>query len=182
MRRHVPFIFLCAIWIFHSSVKAEEIKIPALETIDYIYVLGPFDIPDGPYKNNVEPHADSDGFQDRPRIKTWEKGAKVSLSPADERSYGEAAEQVLEMLGTNYHTVDSYTWNHELHRVGGGHKGGIVLLDGTNIGWAYETGGMGYFDFDYDPITEKVAYWKPLLADKEAPRQKGRIYRVHNCD
>lgn len=174
-------VVLLANWWILASAQVADNEIPATESIDHIYVLGPFDIPDGVY-NNINPAPDIDGFQDRPRIKLWMKGTKAKLSGTDERLYGEAATQVLEMLGSNYHTVDRFTWDHELHRIGNGQMGGIVLTDGTIIGWVYEKGGLGYFDYDYDPDTERVAYWKPLSIDEEAPQPRGHIYRVRDCD
>lgn len=181
--RNVPRLFLVALiatGLAPVSAQVADKEIPAIESIDHIYVLGPFDIPDGAYQDNSIA-ADIDGIQDRPRIEFWAKGAKVKLSDTNERLYGESATQVLEMLGSNYYTVDRYTWDQELHRIGGGQTGGIVLTDGTIIGWVYQKGGMGYFDFDYDPDTEKVAIWKPLNIDEEVPPLRGRIFRVRNC-
>ena len=133
--RNLPRLLLVALLVTGLapvSAQVADKEIPAIESIDHIYVLGPFDIPDGAHQNNPIA-ADIDGIQDRPRIEFWAKGAKVKLSDTNARLYSESATQVLEMLGSNYYTVDRFTWDHELHRIGGGQMGGIVLTGGNTL-------------------------------------------------
>jgi len=148
--------------------KEEFASIESLQDFEYIYVLGPHDIPNG------------DGLQDRPRIRLWDRDGKIALKAAEQRLYGETQREVLAMLGSAYKTVDSYKWHHHFHHIGESHQGGIALPSGVIVGWMYRPGGLGYFDFDYNPVVEKVSYFTPRVDTHEPTPPAGRIYRVRS--
>lgn len=144
--------------------------LPSPETIDYIYVLAAVAQPKNP--------ANQPSVTARPRIKLWAKGTALTLSDNQEDAYRNTRTQVLAMLDNTYRSVDSYAWYHGNHHVSQGEQsGGIVLKNGSTIGWLARPGGLGYFDFDYDPNEEKLGGLSQRTNERIAVR-KGRIYRV----
>ena len=171
-------IFACTIALCLAACAGPDLidqrGSPAIEVLrdfDYIYVLGPYDIPDG---------QDSDGVQDRPRLLLWDRDGIVELKETEMKRYGEAQMEVMAMLDSRYTTVDSFTWHHNFHHIDNTQQGGIALPDDTIVGWLYRSGGLGYFDFDYDPVVEKVSWFTPK-PEIEQPRSSiGRLYRVRS--
>ena len=144
-------------------------KLPSLDDIDHIYVLGTFDIPDLP--------KDQDGIRDRPRYIIW-PDHKIPKQ-ADGIDLGALQKRFLQMLGTRYQTVTHQRWHNNYHRIGDYNKGGIVYKDGTLVGWFLDLGGLGYLDFAYNPIYEKATFLLPKLKTKpKASPAETRIYRV----
>lgn len=157
-----------------TTCSAADLKLPTLDEIDSIYVLGTFDIPDMP--------ADSDGLRDRPRYVLWPE-AKRATSTEVGVDTGELQPRVLAMLGSHYKTVGRDDWYNNYHHVVDRVEGGLVLKNGRIIGWILKPGGLGYFDFAYNPRSEKMATWQPLdLTLVAPPDTRGtKIYRVWLC-
>jgi len=174
-------LFTSTVALFLNACAGPEIvdvrntaEIEALQDFEYIYVLGPFDIPDG---------QDRDGLQDRPRIRLWDRDGKVVLKGIALHLYREAQMEVIAMLGDAYKTVDGDSWHHNYHHVNDIQQGGIALADGSIVGWNYRLGGLGYLDFDYDPVVEKVAWFTPKLKTEAPISSIGRVYRArHQTD
>ena len=149
------------------------LKLPSLEDIDHIYVLGTFDIPDLAI--------DQDGVRDRPRYIIWPDHKMPKH--ADGIDLHALQKRFLRMLGACYQNETHERWHNNYHRIGDYNKGGIVYKDGTLLGWYLDLGGLGYLDFAYNPIYEKATYWLPILKTKpEASPAETRIYRVPDWD
>ena len=89
------------------------LKLPSLDDIDYIYVLGTFDIPDL--------QKDLDGVRDRPRYIIWPDHKMPKQ--ADSIDLHALQKRFLKMLGARYQTETHERWHNNYHRIGDYNKG-----------------------------------------------------------